>query len=167
MAERALLARELPDGRYAVAISRWGGTDRALAGVCAGTAPTDLPGVDWVECGHQPDFPAVITSMDVLATELCYRVAADEVTVFLPLWFGLPLASVRAHPHVGALVSVNSLAETRACRRWFRSLKGELADAVAAGTIPWPVVSLVLVASIDTFSPREGYLSVGSLAERL
>jgi hypothetical protein len=167
VAERGLLAREPPDGRYTVAPSRWGGPDRALAGVCAGTAPTDLPGVDWVELGSKPDFTAAVTSIDVLATELCYRVADREVTAFLPLWFGLPLASVRAHPNVGALVGIESLAEVRTYRRWFRSLKGELADAVTAGTIPWPVVPLVLVASIDSLAPRERYLSVVGSAERL
>lgn len=164
MAERALLAHKRPDGRYAVATARWGGTDRALAAVCAGTTPASLPDIDWIERDHQPDFRAVLASLDVLATELCYRVD-DGVTVFLPLWFGLPLAPLRAHPGMGALVAIDSLADARACRRWFRSLKGALADAVTAGTVPWPAVPLVLLASLETLAPRERYL-LGA-AERL
>ena len=161
MAERALLARELPDGSYAVATSRWGGTDGALAAVCAGTAPRVLPDVDWHDRDRHPDFRAVVAGFDVLAWELCYRVADGEVTVFLPLWFGLPLATLRADATAGALVAVDSLADARACRRWFRSLKRALADAVTAGRIPWFGVPLALLASVDALAPRERYL-VGS-----
>ena len=167
MAEHALLARELPDGRYAVAASRWGGTDRALGRVCAGVTPTTLPDVEWRPRRHEPDFPATVASLDLLAAELCYRIVDGELTVFLPLWFGLPLSTVRAAPTAGALVAVDSLADARACRRRFRSLRRSLADATTAGSVSWAAAPYVLTAGVDALGPRESYLSVAGVAELL
>ncbi len=159
MAERAVLAREQASGGYAVATSRWGGTDSALAAVCAGLLPAALPGVEWRQQEDEPDFPAVVESLDVLSTELCYRSSDDEVTVFLPLWFGLPLSDAQPDPSVGALVAVASLADARTCRRWFRSVKSAIADAVTGGEIPWAAAPVVLAASIDGLLGRERYLT--------
>lgn len=158
VAERALLARERADSSYAVATSRWGGTDRMLAAVCSGIPPTALPGISWVAQQDRPDFLSVVASLDVLSTEFLYRVAGEETTPFLSLWFGLPLASTTARPTVGTLVAVESLHDARALRRWFRSLKGALADAVAAGTLPFSAVPQVLVAAVVHRSGRECYL---------
>jgi hypothetical protein len=158
VAERALLACERADGSYAVATSRWGGTGQMLAAVCAGIPPTSLPGISWEAQSNQPDFLSVVDSMDVLSTELFYRVTSDETTPFLPLWFGLPLASTTVRPTVGALVAVESLADTRALRHWFRSLKGNLADEVTDGTLPLSVVPLILVTAIVHLSGRERYI---------
>lgn len=158
VAERALLARERADGSYAVATSRWGGTDRMLAAVCSGIPPIDLPGISWAAQQNRLDFLSVVASLDVLSTEVLYRVASGETTPFLPLWFGLPLVSTTARPTVGALVAVESVHDARALRRGFRSLKGALADAVAAGTLPLSAVPLVLVAAVVHRSGRERYL---------
>ncbi|MEF8784832.1 MAG: hypothetical protein V5A45_02785 [Haloarculaceae archaeon] len=158
VAERALLASERADGSYAVATSRWGGTDQMLAAVCAGIPPSALPTLSWNAQRDRPDFLSVVATLDVLSTELLYRVANGETTPFLSLWFGLPLASTTARPTVGALVAVESLADARAIRRWFRSLKGNLADEVTAGTLSPSVVPLILVAAVIHLSGRERYL---------
>lgn len=167
VAERALLARHRPGGNYAVSTARWGGTERALAAVQAGTVPESVPGVRWTQVGHEPDFPAVVAGLDVLATEVCYRAVGGDATVFLSLWFGLPLASVRAHPGVGALVAVGSLSDARACRRGFRSLKGTLTDAALAGTIPWAAVPVALLASLSQTPSSELYAVGAGSAQHL
>jgi hypothetical protein len=167
VAERALLAQELPDGSYSVRQSQWGGSDRALAAVCAGTPPAALPDVEWHNTTAYHSFRAVVASLDVLTTAACYRVVDGDVTVFLPLWFGLPLADVRASPTIGALVAVDSLAEVRAIRWWFRSVKGRVADAVLAGDISWSGAVTALAAAIDTLPSRERYLCSSGTAERL
>lgn len=158
VAERARLARERADGSYAVATSRWGGTDRALAAVCAGIPPTALPGISWETQQERPDFLSVVAELDVLSTELLYRVTSEKTTPLLSLWFGLPLAATTARPTVGALVAVESVSDARALRRWFRSLKGTLADAVTDGLLPLSVAPLVLVAAVVHLSGRERYL---------
>ena len=167
MAERALLARHRHNGNYAVSTARWGGTERALATVQAGTVPESLPGVRWTQVGHEPDFLAVVAGLDVLATAVCYRAIDDDVTVFLSLWFGLPLANVRANPGVGALVAVDSLPDARACRRGFRSLKGALTDAALAGTIPWAAVPVALLASLERAPSSELYVVGAGSAQHL
>jgi hypothetical protein len=167
VAERALLAREQADGTYVLATSRWGGTDSALAAVCAGTDPTALPGIDWEAGDAKPDFTAVVATLDVLGTELCYRVAGGRTTIFLPLWFGLPLPSARPDPGVGAVVAVDSLRDARALRRQFRSLKCRLTDAATAGTIQWATVPRILFAGVAALTSRERYYSLAGTAERL
>ncbi|WP_302082785.1 hypothetical protein [Salinibaculum rarum] len=167
MAERALLARERSDGSYAAATSRWGGTDRTLAAVCSGTPPTAVPDHSWEPRGNWPDFLSVGASLDPLTTELLYRVTDDETTPFLSLWFGLPLASASVNPAVGALVAVDSLPDARGLRRWFRRVKGSLADAVSAGTVPAATAPLVLVAAVTGLTGRERYLVAPDAAEPL
>lgn len=158
VAERAVLASRQPAGNYSVATSRWGGTDRALAAVCTGTHPETLPSVDWRVEQSRVDFPAVAAAIDVLGTEIVYRVDESDTTVFLSLWFGLPLASTIAVPGSGALVSVGSVADARAIRRWFRTAKGTLADAVTAGVLPYAVTSVVLATIVTSLPDRESYL---------
>lgn len=168
VAERALLACEQADGNYAVATARWGGTDRALAAVCAGTPPSELSDVSWSFQHSADNFSAVVVALDALTTEVCYRVTPSSTTVFLPLWFGLPLAATTARPGIGALVAVESLVDARTVRHWFRTLKGRVADAVTTGTLPASTAPLVLLAAVVGLSTRERYLSVfPDSAERL
>lgn len=159
MAERAILAVGRPDGRCAVATSRWGGTDRALAAVCAGTEPSGLPGVSWTYRESAPDFVSLATHLDYLSTAALYRTCGGETTVFLPLWFGLPLADLSPSPTAGALVAVDSVSDARTLRRQFRRLKGHLADAVVAGHAPVPVAVYGLWSGVAGLSDRERVLS--------
>lgn len=168
MAERALLVTERRDGGCALATSRWGGTDDALAAVCAGTDPGVLPGVSWSSDGRQPRFSSVVATLDFLSTEVLYRVRDGDTTVYLPVWFGLPLSDRVAAPTVGALVAVESLADARTLRRQFRRLKGALADAVSTGRLPASSPPLVLAAAIANLTDRERHLAVvPDAAERL
>lgn len=151
-----------------MATSRWGGTDRALAAVCTGTHPETLPSVDWRGEQSHVDFPIVATAVDVLGTEIVYRVDDADTTAFLSLWFGLPLASTTAAPGGGALVSVGSVADARAIRRWFRTVKETLADAVTAGVLPDAVTSVVLATIVTSLPGREWHLcQLPETSERL
>lgn len=158
MAERAVLARRRADGRYDLARSRWGGTDRALGRVLAGTPPDRLPDVDWRPWRSGVGFPTLVGTLDFLATSVCYRVAA-ETTAFLALWFGLPLPEESASRTAGALLEVVSSADARRVRRRFRELKGTLADAIIAGTLPAAVAALVLSTWVGTLAGRESHLA--------
>lgn len=165
MAERALLATA-GDVDYSVKVAHWGGTDAAVAAVCAGTPPDSLPAVEWQSTGTTPGFGTAVASLDFLTTATVYRVR-ETTTVFLSLWFGLPLATAMASPAVGALVAIDSLAEARRLRRQFRTLKNTLADALVAGYLPAPAVPSALRGAIAMLTGRERYLSVPCGAEHL
>lgn len=168
MAERALLACEQADGRYTVATSRWGGTDSALATVCLGVSPQRLADVDWTATQCFPEFTAVVATLDVLTVESLYRVTSESTTAFVSLWFGLPLVGATgAHPGVGALAAVDSVADARALRRWFRSVKGTLTDAVTTGALPIATAPLALTAAVASRGGRERYLVSAGTAVHL
>ena len=158
MAERAILARERGDGRYAVSRSRWGGTDRALTAVCAGSVPSSLP-VRWEFEHLADDFRALGRDFDYLGTEVCYRDQRGEITAFLSLWFGLPLASARPNRGAGALVEARSLADARRLRDAFRRLKGRLADALLAGECPATAPPVILRGVLAGLAGRERYVA--------
>ncbi|MFT4922274.1 MAG: hypothetical protein ACI8XM_001487 [Haloarculaceae archaeon] len=164
MAERALLAHKHEDcqyegGQYEVCSSRWGGTNRALAAVCAGTQPTALPDVRWSPRQDAISFPVLVGTVDYLSTAVLYRVRSGKTTAYLPLWLGLPFTDARPAPDVGALVAVTSLADARAVRTRFRQFKGALADALRAGTLPAAATPVVVRAVLATLQDREWYLS--------
>lgn len=161
MAHRAVLARRREDGQYGCYRSRWGGTDSALAAVCAGTSPTDLP-VAWVHERETGGFAGVVAGLDYLATEALYRADGRETTAFLPLWFGLPLPDPDPSPRSGALVEVTSLGDARLLRDSFRCVKGALADTLAAGTLPAAAAPVVLRGAIAGLDGRERYVAVSS-----
>ena len=163
MAERAILAHERGDGRYAVSRSRWGGTDRALAAVCAGTAPSSLP-VAWQFERPVDDFPALVRDFDYLGTEVCYRDRAGETTAYMSLWLGLPLASARPDGGAGALVEVRSLADARRLRDAFRRLKSRLAETLQAGDCPATVPPVILRGVLAGLAGRERYVAVSEAA---
>ncbi len=157
MAERAVLACEREDGRYAVFRSRWGGTDRALGVVCAGISPGSLP-VSWEPTRVESDFPSSVEGFDFLGIEACYRDRRGKTTPFVSLWFGLPLTPIRANPGTGALVEVRSVDDARQVREAFRRLKGRLADALVAGHCPATVAPVALRSALAALDGRERHL---------
>lgn len=159
VAERAVLARGRPDGRYDVFLSRWGGTDRVLAAVAAGRSPFALAGVRWRAGPTGVRFGTLVAALDYPATEMVYR-QDGTTTALLPLWFGLPLSDVMAAPTLGALVGVRSLPDARAVRAWFRRVKGALADAVVAGSLPAPVAALAPLAAVGSLRGRPVHVAV-------
>jgi hypothetical protein len=165
MAERALLARRRSDGRYDTATARWGGTDRALARVCTGTAPDSLPGVSWRDRRPLGSLDLVRT-LDYLSTAALYRAGPGGTTAFLPLWFGLGLPAARPAVTVGALVAVASLPDARRLRSQFRTLKRRLVDALVTGRLPATAAPAVLAAGIVGLEDRERYLSASAPSPR-
>jgi hypothetical protein len=159
MAERAVLASRRDDGRYDLAAARWGGTDRALGAVCSGITPRSLPGVSWRE-RRTVRWSRLVRTLDYLSTAVLFRVRPDGTVAFLPLWFGLGLPTARPAPTIGSLVAVDSLADARRLRSRFRTLKGHLADVLAAGDLPATTAPAVLFAAVWCLEDREWYLSV-------
>lgn len=159
MAERAVLTRRRPDRRYDVLDARWGATDRALAAVDSGVPPELVEGIDWHRRPDPLPFRRLVATLDYLSTELVYRTDRGDTTVFLPVWFGLPLADTLADPTAGALVSVESLTDVRTLRAGFRTLKAGVADALLAGTLAAPAAPLVICAAIGALSGRERYVA--------
>ncbi|MFC7134636.1 hypothetical protein [Salinibaculum marinum] len=158
MAERAELARQRADGRYDLSRARWGGTNAALAAVSDGTPPAELP-VEWRHWRAGVDFAALVADLDYLATSVCYRVGESETTVFLSLWFGVPLVDESANPGAGALVAVDSLDDARAVRAAFRAFKGALADALTAGDLPPVAAPCVISAWLRGLAARETHVA--------
>lgn len=168
VAERAILARERSDGRYSVATSRWGGTDRALAAVCAGRSPIALRDVTWEPGDERPNFHSVVEQFDYLSMAVCYRVRPTGTIVYLSLWAGLPLTVDTARSSAGALVAVESLPDARTVRRWFRQFKGSIADEISRGNLPVSAAPRLVYAAIASLTDRERYLSIlPGTAERL
>jgi hypothetical protein len=159
MAQRAVLACRRENGRYGCYRSRWGGTDRALAAVCAGTSPTDLP-VAWDHNRETAGLAGVVSGFDYLSAEALFREDSGETTVFLPLWFGLPLPDTDPSPRSGALVEVASLGDAGLLRERVRELKVTIADALAADTLPWAAAPAVLRGAIAGLDGRERYVAV-------
>jgi hypothetical protein len=158
VAERGVLVIKRPGGGYDRWSARWGGTDRALDAVSQGTDPLSLPGADWRPAGDDPSFGSVVGSLDYLGTAALYRVDSG-VTVFVPVWFGLPVAGRLAAPTAGGLVAVPSLWDARRLRAAVRDLKAAVADAVAAGSLPAPAAPLVLSAALAAIDGRERHLA--------
>lgn len=166
MAERAVLARRRPDRRYDVLDARWGATDRVLAAVDDGVPPGLVAGLDWHRRSDPLSFRRLVATLDYLSTGLLYRVDRDDTTVFLPVWFGLPLADTLADPTAGALVAVDSLADARTLRVAFRTLKGAVADALLAGALAAPAVPIVVRSAIGALDGRECHVAPLSPASR-
>lgn len=159
VAERALLARERDDGRYDLSAAQWGGTNRALAAVFDGTSPVDVTGIAWHSLDRTVGFSTLVDGLDYLMTEVLYRVRTSETTVFLPLWFGLPVPDARPSPTSGAVVAVTSLRDANLVRVRFRTLKGALADAIAGGTLPVTAAPFVLRGAIAACEDREFHVA--------
>lgn len=157
MAERAVLARERSDGRFDVWSAQWGGTERVVAAVCAGRSPLWVPGTVWHLQTIGLEHEAVVETLDYLSTGALYRVQRGETTTFLPLWFGLPFSRTPSATTTGALVAVDSLAEMRHLREWFRRLKGSIAEALLAGDLPAVAGPLVLQTTLAALGGEQYY----------
>jgi hypothetical protein len=168
MAERALLVRREGPDRWLVSTAQWGGTDAAIAAVCAGTPPTALES-SWHSREPASTFRTVVANLDYLGAAALYRIdrrqsARPVVTVFSPLWFGLPLSAVTPQPGVGGLVAVGSLAAVHRYRRWFREAKGWLADGITAGLVTPAMAVTTLYRAITRLHDRERYVTLAPAA---
>lgn len=155
MAERALLVQRKQSGGYGVYQSRWGGTDRALSAACSGVAPSTL-GVNWTEDRHVDQFVDAVVGLDYLGVEVLYREHSRQ-TVFLSLWFGLPLVTTDCCLQAGTVVEVGSLQDARRLRATFRKFKCELAETLEDGEIPAPFVLFVFRGWVHCLDGRERY----------
>jgi hypothetical protein len=153
MGERAVLIRRRKNRGWAVYRSQWGGTDRALATVCAGMSPSRIS-VSWEYDRSVRSFTEAVAGLDYLGMEVVYR-EQEAGTAFLALWFGLPLDAADPHHQAGAAVEVHSLQDARTLRAGFRRCKRRLAEALETGVIPASAVPFILVGGIHRLQGRE------------
>ena len=115
--------------------SQRGGSDAVLAGLFDARRSRlgPLLAVDWRRVARLPagEFAGDI---DYLALDAVYVVSPARVTVFHPVWLGLPRAPEPA-PTDGVLVRVESLPQRRALRAFVRVFRGVLCDAVEGGLL--------------------------------
>ncbi|MEF8888200.1 MAG: hypothetical protein V5A30_10365 [Haloarculaceae archaeon] len=143
MAEPGLLVRRRPDGREDCFQAQWGGSEPVLSAVLeAGRPPRRV--ADWDPFCRAVRRAEWLADLDYLRLSTVYIQAGDRTSVYLPLWFGLPAAGLSADPEAGALVRVRSLADARRVREDWRTLKGELGDAIAGERLPLATVPVVL-----------------------
>lgn len=159
MAERAILARRRCGGRYDCYLSQWGGTNRALAAVCAGVSPSALP-VSWEHRRKMDEFSDVVATLDCLSTEVLYRERQSGTTAFVSFWFGLPLSTASPSGDPGAVVEIFSVQDAMLLRDRFQRLKNALADALVTGDLPPIVAPILLLSAIAGLDRREQYVSV-------
>lgn len=148
MAERGRLACERPDGFVDVFGARWGGSDAALARVVTGPLRAAFGVADWRVHRRAVTRQTVLDGLDYLSTAALYWLGSEGASVALPVWFGLP-GFERADPGLGALVGVRSLSDARRFRRFWRALKGAVADAVLAGRLPPAGAPVVLLGALQ------------------
>lgn len=149
VAEPGLLAVARPDGRDDLFRARWAGSDATLAALVGATAREALAAAPWTPAGRAVLRGAWLARLDYLRTAAVYVCAPAGVEVYLSLWVGLPTVGLGADPAAGLLVRVDSLADARTLRRRWRRLKGAVADAVAAGTVPLPAVPACLLWGLE------------------
>lgn len=137
MGHRALVARELPTGRYDCYYAHWGGADLSLArrlDEADGSSSTVDPSVD----PSVEDDPLVTDvhweqvlreHLDLLTHEALFIVGTDGVDAYRPLWFG-PIGG-------GVAVSVDP---HRPCDddrllAWFQGTRDAVVDLIASGNL--------------------------------
>jgi hypothetical protein len=147
MAERGRLACERPDGLVDVFGARWGGSDAVLARAVAGPPRNVFSAADWHISRRGSTRQTVLDEFDYLSTAALYWLGSDGASVALPLWFGLP-GFERADTGLGALVGVRSLADARRVRRFWRALKGAVADDLLAGRLAPASAPVVLCGAV-------------------
>lgn len=143
VAEPGLLVRRRPDGREDCFRAQWGGSEAALSAVLD-THRSPRRVADWVPARAAVSRPAWLASLDHRRLSAVYLRDRARHRVYLPLWAGVPTAGLSADPRAGALVRVRSLSGVRQLRADWRSLKGELGDAVTAGRLPLAAVPVTL-----------------------
>ena len=143
VAEPGLLVRRRPDGREDCLQAQWGGSEAALAAVLeAGQPPRRV--ADWELSRRAARRSEWLVELDYLRLSAVYLQDCDRTSVYLPLWFGVPTAGLDADPDAGVLARVQSLSDARRVREDWRTLKGQVGDAVAARGLPLATVPLAL-----------------------
>ena len=144
--ERALAACWRPDGTVDSYCAQWGGGDDTLRRVLQ--SPDDafdaLCSADWQFDGRVR-WTTLPESLDYLSFDAVFVVSPSGVSVWLPLWFGLPLVDGPVASPLGALVRVETVRKVKRLRRQFRTVKGLLQDAVACGLLSIPRVIAILL----------------------
>jgi hypothetical protein len=143
VAEPGLLVRRRPDGREDCFRAQWGGSEAALSAVLGADQPPRRV-ADWALSRRAVSRPAWLAALDHRRLSAVYLCDRARHRVYLPLWAGVPTAGLSADPRAGVLVRVRSLSGVRQLRADWRSLKGELGDAVTAGRLPLAAVPVTL-----------------------
>jgi hypothetical protein len=143
VAEPGLLVRRRPDGREDCFRAQWGGREAALSAVLEGDQPPRRV-ADWALSRRAVSRPAWLAALDHRRVSAVYLRDRARHRVYLPLWVGVPTAGLSADPRAGALARVRSVSDVRQLRTDWRSLRGELGDAVAAGQLPLVAVPVTL-----------------------
>ncbi|WP_327051586.1 DUF6735 family protein [Halomicrococcus gelatinilyticus] len=167
MGHRALVAYERPDGRYDVHYAHWGAAGLALQREITPATPFAdrqrngwTPRVDPTPRARAVAFDDLPDHVDVREFEALYVVTlAWVVTAYLPLWFGPTLDS---DVDAGALVAVDSPADARRVRRWFRATRAVVHDVVARGALSEREAVVCLAARVTEWTgDRREVIPVG------
>ena len=161
MGARTLVAVERDDGGYDLHRSQWGGehVDRLVALLRAGEVPPDLVDPAPLRSGVAAD--AVLDSLDPREYEV-FVAAADRTEAFLVCRLGIETgrtfegaddptvgdATTVAAVEAAALVPWPGEAAAERLRRFVRTAKEVLGDAVDAGLVPAPAATRYLAVRI-------------------
>ena len=157
MGHRALVAYERPDGRYDVHYAHWGAAGLALQREITPATPFAdrdqdgwTPRVDPAQRARAVPFADLSDHLDVREFEALYVVTlAWVVAAYLPLWFG---PTLDGDVSAGALVTVDSPADARRVRRWFRATRAVVRDVVARGALSEREAVEYLAARVDEWA---------------
>lgn len=156
MSERALVARHDRANQYDLYRSQWAETGRLIDAAVCGRCPVDEMREEWDRCGRS-DWSGLIDELDYLGLDLCLRCDPGSVSVFVPVWLGIPTGERdETDPTCGVLVRVESEADRSRLRERVRRRKEQLGTAIESGALGRRAARWILLAVAGS---RERYLS--------
>jgi hypothetical protein len=137
--------------------SQWAGSDERVSAVLGARSGTADPLLDcrWEHIGTcEPS--TLRRGLDFLSLDAVYLVRPDGVSVYLPVWLGIPAGDgSQCDPADGVLVEVRSLRELRALRTHIRDLKGVFGVAVDRGLLSAPAARAALLGGLSVLQYGE------------
>jgi hypothetical protein len=163
--ERALVICYDRAERYDCYRSQWAELDCLIDIAVSGQCPvkeanTPSAGGEWKRSGRAR-WAELVDDLDYLSLDICVRCDPDAVSVYLPVWLGIPAGQIdRTESTCGVLLRVESGAEFARRRERIRRHKEILGSAIEGGLIGQKAARQSLLAVIGS---HERYLSTSAV----
>jgi hypothetical protein len=107
------------------------------------------PTAQWKQCGRTR-WAELVNDVDYLSSDLCLRSDPALVSVYLPVWLGIPTGERdETDPTCGALIRVGSMPEMTRLNAWLRQEKSRLGRRIERGLSDRREAQRSLLAQLD------------------